>query len=97
MAIIGIGIGGLQGGELLILFFIILLLFGAKRLPEMARSMGKAKKEFQEGLKDAEQEDGDKKDVPEPPTPAPPYAQPAPPLTPPTQQSQAEDKPPSAG
>jgi sec-independent protein translocase protein TatA len=63
---LGLGIGGLQGGELLVLFFIILLLFGAKRLPEMARSMGKAKKEFQAGLKELEDDD-----QPAPPAPAP--------------------------
>lgn len=57
---LGIGIGGLQGGELLVILFIVLLLFGAKRLPEMARSLGKAKKEFQEGLR--EMEDDDKAD-----------------------------------
>ena len=32
--------------ELLIVFFIVLLLFGAKRLPEIARSMGNAVNEF---------------------------------------------------
>jgi len=38
-------------GELVIIFFIVMLLFGAKRLPEMAKSLGKAKKEFEEGVK----------------------------------------------
>ena len=33
-------------GEWLIIFLIILLLFGAKRLPEIARSLGKATNEF---------------------------------------------------
>jgi len=44
-------IGNLGWGELVIIFFIIMLLFGAKRLPEMAKSLGKAKKEFEEGVK----------------------------------------------
>ena len=37
---------GIGGWELLLIFLIILLIFGAKRLPEIARSMGKATKEF---------------------------------------------------
>ena len=37
---------GIGGWELLLIFLIILLVFGAKRLPEIARSMGKATNEF---------------------------------------------------
>jgi|TARA_B100001964_G_C14261902_1_gene616128 sec-independent protein translocase protein TatA len=44
----------LGGQELLIIFMIIMVLFGAKKLPELARSMGKAKKEFKDGMKDEE-------------------------------------------
>jgi len=40
--------------ELLLVFLIILLLFGGKKLPELARSMGLATKEF----KKARQEEG---------------------------------------
>ena len=36
-------------GELMIVFMIVLLVFGAKRLPELARSMGKAISEFKKG------------------------------------------------
>ncbi len=38
--------------ELLIIAFVIVLIFGAKRLPEIARSIGKAKGEFKRGLDD---------------------------------------------
>lgn len=38
--------------ELLIIFIIILLLFGSKKLPELARSLGLAKKEFEKGQKE---------------------------------------------
>lgn len=38
--------------EILIVFLIILLLFGASRLPKLARSMGQAGKEFKSGLKE---------------------------------------------
>ena len=35
--------------ELIILLSIILLLFGAKRIPELARSLGRGKREFHKG------------------------------------------------
>ena len=40
------------GGELFVLLLVLLLLFGATRLPKLARSMGQAGKEFKEGLKE---------------------------------------------
>jgi len=36
--------------ELLIILLIVLLLFGAKRVPEMGRSLGKGLREFKEGV-----------------------------------------------
>jgi sec-independent protein translocase protein TatA len=36
--------------ELIILLTIILLLFGAKRIPELARSFGRGKREFHKGV-----------------------------------------------
>jgi sec-independent protein translocase protein TatA len=41
--------------EILVIFLIIIILFGAKRLPELARSLGKSIREFKsatQGLKD---------------------------------------------
>ena len=38
--------------EIIIIFFVILLLFGAKRLPELAKGMGKGIKEFRKAAKD---------------------------------------------
>lgn len=40
------------GSELLIVLAVLLLLFGASRLPKLARSMGQAGKEFKAGLKE---------------------------------------------
>ena len=40
--------------EIFVVVFIILLLFGAKKLPELARGMGKAMKEFKKATKDVE-------------------------------------------
>jgi sec-independent protein translocase protein TatA len=45
------------GQEWLIIFLIIVLLFGASKLPELARSMGKAKKEFKKGMEEEEEEE----------------------------------------
>jgi sec-independent protein translocase protein TatA len=47
----------MQGGpEILMVLFIILLLFGAKRLPELSRSLGKSLGEFKRGKEDLEHE-----------------------------------------
>jgi sec-independent protein translocase protein TatA len=40
------------GSELIIILLVLLLLFGATRLPKLARSMGQAGKEFKQGLKE---------------------------------------------
>ena len=42
--------------ELLIVLGIILLLFGASRLPALARSLGKSTREFKEGMRDGERQ-----------------------------------------
>jgi sec-independent protein translocase protein TatA len=38
--------------ELLIVLAVVLLLFGSKKLPELAKGMGQAAKEFRSGLND---------------------------------------------
>jgi sec-independent protein translocase protein TatA len=43
--------------ELLIVLLVVLLLFGASRLPKLARSMGQASKEFKSGLKEGYKEE----------------------------------------
>lgn len=40
--------------ELILIFFIVLLLFGAKRMPELFRSFGKSIKEFKKATSDIE-------------------------------------------
>jgi sec-independent protein translocase protein TatA len=42
--------GGMPGPfEILLILFVILLLFGAKRLPDLARSLGRSLSEFKRG------------------------------------------------
>ncbi len=46
-------LGNLSGGEILILMLIILLVFGADRLPEAGKTVGKGMREFRRALNDA--------------------------------------------
>jgi len=48
---------GLGYQELLIILVIVLILFGANRLPELARSLGSSVKEFKKGVNEAKVED----------------------------------------
>jgi sec-independent protein translocase protein TatA len=43
-------------GELVVIFLIILLLFGAAKLPEIARALGRSIKEFKKGAKEVKDE-----------------------------------------
>ena len=50
--------------EILLILFILLLLFGAKRLPELGQSLGKGIREFKRGvseIKEDLEEEGKKK------------------------------------
>ena len=40
--------------ELIIILVVLLLLFGAKRIPEIARSIGRSLTQFKKGMKDGE-------------------------------------------
>ena len=42
--------GGIGLPELVIVFFIIILLFGASRLPQLAKSLGQSIKEFKKSI-----------------------------------------------
>ena len=44
-------LGNLGVPELLVIFLILLFLFGARRLPEIARGLGQAIEEFRKGVK----------------------------------------------
>ena len=48
---------GLGYQELLIILVIVLILFGANRLPELARSLGSSVKEFKKGVNETKVED----------------------------------------
>jgi TatA/E family protein of Tat protein translocase len=51
---------GLGLPEILLILVVILLIFGAARLPEIGRSMGKALSEFKKGMQDNTEKEHDK-------------------------------------
>ena len=65
---------GLGGGELVLVLVVILILFGAKRIPEFAKGLGKGISEFKKASRDVTDAMDD-----QPATPAP---KPAPNATP---------------
>ncbi len=46
--------GSIGFTEVLLIFLVILLLFGAKKLPEVARGMGQALREFRKAAREVE-------------------------------------------
>ena len=51
--------GGLGLPELLVILVIVVVLFGASRLPGIAKSLGSSAKEYRKGLDEGEDEDED--------------------------------------
>jgi len=67
-------IEGIGGPELMMIMFVVLLLFGADKLPELARGMGKTMREVKKAtsgveqeIKKAMEEEPAKKTLPKPP------------------------------
>jgi sec-independent protein translocase protein TatA len=60
---------GLGAQELLLIFLVLILLFGAKKIPEIARGLGKSVAEFKKGARDLDEEikreDTEKRQPPE--------------------------------
>ncbi|MEZ5425034.1 MAG: twin-arginine translocase TatA/TatE family subunit [Pyrinomonadaceae bacterium] len=46
----------LSGWEIMLVVAVLFLLFGASRLPQLAKSIGQSKRAFREGLEEAEKE-----------------------------------------
>ncbi|HET9526894.1 MAG TPA: twin-arginine translocase TatA/TatE family subunit [Pyrinomonadaceae bacterium] len=51
-----LAIAGLGPTELVVIVIVIFLLFGATRLPQLAKALGQSKRAFKEGLDEAERE-----------------------------------------
>ncbi len=49
-------LGNLGTGEIIVIVFVILLLFGGKKIPELMKGVGKGVKSFKQGLNEVEDE-----------------------------------------
>ena len=49
-------IAGLGPTELIVIVLVIVLLFGATKLPQLAKALGQSKKAFREGIEEGEKE-----------------------------------------
>ena len=54
---------GLGYQELLLILVIVLILFGAQRLPDLAKSLGSSVKEFKKGINEISKDEAPKNDV----------------------------------
>jgi sec-independent protein translocase protein TatA len=54
---------GLGGQEITLIVVVLLLFFGGKKLPELARGLGKGIKEFKDASKGEEKKEGEKKEI----------------------------------
>jgi sec-independent protein translocase protein TatA len=60
---------GLGYQELLLILVIVLILFGAQRLPDLAKSLGSSVKEFKKGVSEINKDDTAATTTTPPPTP----------------------------
>jgi sec-independent protein translocase protein TatA len=51
-----LAIAGLGPTELIVIVLVIVLLFGATKLPQLAKALGQSKRAFKEGLDEADRE-----------------------------------------
>ncbi len=74
-----------SGPEWIIVLVVVLVIFGGSQLPKLARNLGKAQKEFKEGLAEgaADAKPATEAAATRTDTPAPPAAAPAAPAAPP--------------
>jgi sec-independent protein translocase protein TatA len=56
MNTLALGLGNLAGPDLLIILSIVLVLFGAKKLPDLARSIGQSMNEFRKAREDLDRD-----------------------------------------
>ena len=83
------GLFNLGGGEIILILALVLILFGAKKLPELAKGLGTGIKEFKKATRDVTDEIHSAMEE----TPPPPKPLPAPSPQPPAQPEAQPDRP----
>jgi sec-independent protein translocase protein TatA len=63
------GLFNLGGGEIILILALVLILFGAKKLPELAKGLGTGIKEFKKATRDVTDEMHSAMEAPPPPPP----------------------------
>lgn len=48
--------GNLGTGEIILILLVVLILFGSKKIPELAQGLGKGIREFKKAMRDVEEE-----------------------------------------
>lgn len=61
--------------EIILIVAVLFLLFGASRLPQLAKSLGQSRKAFKEGMREAEEEEAAERAKLAPKAPAPQISQ----------------------
>ena len=84
------GLFNLGGGEIILILALVLILFGAKKLPELAKGLGTGIKEFKKATRDVTDELHTAMEEPPPPPPRP---LPPPPPQPAEQQTVPQSTP----
>jgi len=54
---------GLGTSELIIILILVLIIFGAGKLPQVGKSLGQGLRNFKDGMKDAEKGENDKTEI----------------------------------
>ncbi len=81
------GLFNLGGGEIILILALVLILFGAKKLPELAKGLGTGIKEFKKATREVTEEVSNAMDE----TPPPPRRLPTNPNPPVAQTTQVEE------
>jgi sec-independent protein translocase protein TatA len=88
------GLFNLGGGEIILILALVLILFGAKKLPELAKGLGTGIKEFKKATREVTEEVSSAMDDTTPPPKRLPSTPPAP--TPEVSQAEAQTVPQSS-
>ncbi len=86
-----LGVWDLGMGQIILILLVVLLMFGAKKLPDLAKGLGQGIKEFKKATRDIQDEVTKAANAPDEPV-----SRPAPPAPAPTKTASAEPEKPQA-